>query len=214
RGEVGYPVERIMRDSRIHTILEGSSEIMRLFLAREAMDPHLKKIDFLLHPERSSESKSGKILSLAGYYALWYSKQWLFSFGSSLYSEMGPFSAEFRYIERHARKLARKIFTAMARHQKGLEKKQLLLSRLMDIGTQLFVMAATCSYAILREKKGEKGAIELAKYFCALSQKRVESSFEELSHNNDSECDTLGKKIIEKKMRWLEEGIISIGPDE
>ena len=30
-----YPIERVMRDLRVHCILEGTNEIMRVIVARE-----------------------------------------------------------------------------------------------------------------------------------------------------------------------------------
>ena len=33
-----YPVERFLRDSRVHQILEGTNEVMRMIVARSMME--------------------------------------------------------------------------------------------------------------------------------------------------------------------------------
>jgi alkylation response protein AidB-like acyl-CoA dehydrogenase len=174
RGEEPFPIERAMRDCRINMILEGSSEIMKLFLAREAMDPHLKGAAPLLSSKVSILGKLKTALGLAGYYAFWYPKQFIQSFvGGRTFSEMGALAKHYRFVNKASHKLAKDIFYYMARYQQGLESKQLILGRLMEIGTDLFAMTACCSYAVMLKKKNpqDESPIELANYFCEMAER-------------------------------------------
>jgi len=218
RGEIPYPVERVMRDCRINMILEGSSEIMKLFLAREAMDPHLKKAGDLLNPKTSFFSKLKALFKVLGFYSLWYPKQYFPSTKSksSTYKEMGELGKHYRFINRQSGKLARKIFGAMARYRQHLERKQMLLGRLMEIGTDLFAMSAVCSYAVYLRDHQEKNdsPIELADYFCTIARRRIEEKLAALSDNDDRYANTIAKKTLDKSFRWLEGGVVWMGPDE
>ena len=204
RGETPYPVERIMRDTRINTILEGTSEIMRLFLAREAIEPHLKKAGPLLKKGLTIGQKASMGMKLLGFYLPWYLKQ---SFGfSSSFKEQEPLSKEFIFIETYAHRLAKTLFNAMAKYQAHLEKKQILLGHLMEVGTDLFIMTATCSYAL---SKKDPQSLELARYFCTLAQERIEGHFHAIKHSYSKKTDQLAEEVIEGKMLSLEEGIVS-----
>ena len=100
----------------------------------------------------------------------------------------------------------------MMRHQKGLENRQMLLSRLMEIGTDLFVMAATCAYAqhLVDSKQADDSALQLAHYFSKLAKERIDSHFEGLKHNLDKPTYFIGKKFADGDFDWLEKGIIPI----
>lgn len=213
RGEPPYPVERMMRDCRINMILEGASEIMKLFLAREAMDFHLKKAGPMLRKGPFGEKfKTG--LELAGFYATWLPGQWLKTFGSQSYKEVGRLEPHFQFIERQSHKLAYTIFKYMAKYQQKLEKRQLILGRLMEIATSLFAMAATCAYAasISKEKGDDKSPMELADYFCSLQHQKILNLYAQLDDNLDRYSNELAKKVLDGNYKWLEEGVIWVGP--
>jgi hypothetical protein len=217
RGEVPYPVERIMRDCRINLILEGSSEIMKLFLAREAMDSHLKRTANLLNPKTSFLQKSKTLLSLFAHYSTWYPKQlWGSNFSSTAFKDTGKLEKHFEFMEKETHHLASNIFLAMAKHKQNLERKQMLLGRLMEIGMDLFAMAATCSYALSLQKNQEVGdsSIDLADHFCVLARRRISENFDALKNNDDFSANKLAKKTLNKSFRWLEKGVVWMGPDE
>lgn len=215
RGEIPYPVERVMRDCRVNLILEGSSEIMKLFLAREAMDPHLKRVTPLLR-KGSLMEKLGMGLKTIAFYSLWYPKQALASLFPKRYSQLGALAKHYRFVDSKSHKMTRALFRAMVKYRQRLELKQLLLSRLMEIGTDLFAIAATCSYAVACVKRNPKdeSPLALADYFCWMARRRIEERFSALYDNDDAKTDKIGERVINKDFRWLEKGIEWMGPNE
>ena len=210
RGEPNWPVERMLRDSRINRILEGSTEIMKLFLAREALDPHIKVAGALLKPGTSTGEKIKAGLRMLWFYSRWYPMRWIKPLFTPSYSEMKELAPYFRFIDRTSNKLARSIFHAMIKHGPKLQDRQLILGRLVDIGTELFVMAATCSFA--RSKK-EKGATELADFYCRQAQRRIRDLFRDIKSNDDKKGNALAKRVLEGEMKWLEEGVVPLEDD-
>lgn len=213
RGEIPYPVERVMRDCRINRILEGSTEIMQLFLAREAIDPHLKRAGDLLNSKTSFAQKLKAFAKMLGHYSVWYPKQYLS--GHSSYKELGALSPHYRFVDEYSHVLARKIFGAMAKFRQNLEKRQMILGRLMDVGTDLFAIAAVCSYAVhLKDRKvlGES-PVELADYFCKIAERRIKQNLNNLYDNDDRAANKIAKSTLDKSFRWLEDGIAWMGPE-
>lgn len=216
RGEAPYPVERVLRDSRVNMILEGSSEIMKLFLAREAMDAHLKRAMPLLSRTTSHWQKAKAFCSLLAHYGFWYPKQKFAHLGLQRYPKLGKLERHFQYIESRSHRMSAALFEAMVTYRDQLELKQLLLGRLMEIGTELFAMTAACSYALscAKSETRDDSPIELADYFCWISRRRVEGLFTALKNNDDALTDEIAKRVIDKEYRWLEKGIEWMGPDE
>ncbi|KIA78672.1 acyl-CoA dehydrogenase family protein [Parachlamydia acanthamoebae] len=211
RGELPYPVERVLRDCRINTILEGSTEIMKLFLAREAMDSHLQKLGFLLKGKIPVSQLFLQVPKLIGHYSWWYLKQLFKPWKTASYKELGALEKHYQFIEKTAPRLARTVFYYMGKYKKKLEHKQMLLGRLVEIGTDLFVMAATCSFAILKsEKEKQESAIDLADYFCVEAKRRIEENFAALTDNNDAQTNKIAKRVVERDYKWLEKGVVDL----
>jgi alkylation response protein AidB-like acyl-CoA dehydrogenase len=212
RGERAVPVEQVVRDVRINRIFEGSSEIMRLLIAREAVDAHLTAAGDLANPKADVRQKTKAAVGASGFYAKWL-PQLVFGEGQwpTAYREFGRLAAHLRFVERSARKLARNTFYGMARWQAALEQKQGFLGRVVDIGAELFAMSAACVRAEAQRGvdrvQGEQ-AYQLADAFCQQATLRVEAFFHALWANSDSTDVALAQAVLDGRYAWLEDGII------
>ncbi|HEU0191627.1 MAG TPA: acyl-CoA dehydrogenase family protein [Mycobacterium sp.] len=212
RGERAVPVEQLVRDLRINRIFEGSSEIMRLLIAREAVDAHLTAAGDLANPKADMRQKAKAAAGASGFYAKWL-PQLVFGEGQlpSSYREFGELATHLRFVERSSRKLARNTFYAMARWQAAMEQKQGFLGRVVDIGAELFAMSAVCVRAEAQRAADPVAgaqAYELAEVFCDQATLRVEALFDALWANTDSADVHLAHEVLSGRYTWLEEGIL------
>jgi alkylation response protein AidB-like acyl-CoA dehydrogenase len=212
RGEDPVPIERLLRDCRINLIFEGSSEIMRLFIAREALDSHLKIGAPMLNSQMSTSERLKSAVQAAGFYARWYPRQWLQPFSGKGSDGFHPVLARhMRFAANTSNRLARRLFHAMASRGPKLEREQVLLGRFVDIGAEIFAIATSCGRAQSMLGTREKTSMELlalADYFCCAARLRIDRLFCNVRHNVDLRGKKLANRILGDELRWLENGIV------
>jgi hypothetical protein len=205
RGEVPYPVERAVRDLRINLIFEGTSEIMRLFIAREALDRHVKLAGDLLDPEAPASRRLAAGGKAALHYLWWYPTLWLGWGFWPAHRAFGPLARHVRFVSRTSRRLSRAFFHRIVRFGPALERRQAVLGRLVDIGSECFMITAACIHAVgvTRDDPENRTAVELADLFCRRSRRRIADSFRGLRSNDDATTYRVAKRAMAGNYGWL-----------
>jgi hypothetical protein len=210
RGEAPVGVERAMRDLRINLIFEGSSEIMHLFMAREAVDKHLQVAGSLIDPKVPVGKKLATLPRVGWFYATWYLGLWARGLFAPRFGEFGPLARHLRFVERSSRKLAREIFHSMVVFRAGAERKQAFLFRLVDIANELFAISASVTRAEALRKAGRPEAaqaVKLADHFCLTTRRKVRALFAALWKNDDRAAYEMGRAVLAGEHAWLEAGV-------
>src|SRR3954447_22176785 len=217
RGEKPVPAEQMLRDMRINRIFEGSTEIMHLLIAREAVDQHLEVAGDVLLGDSGIVDKAKAGAKAGAFYAKWFPT---LTTGDGQkpgsYSEFGSLAKHLRYVERHSRKLARSTFYLMGRYQARLEQKGHLLGRIVDIGAELYAIACACVYAdtIAREQPNRREeAYELADLFANQARRRADRLFTELWANDDDDQYKAAHKVLSGPYTWFEHDVLAPAGD-
>ena len=210
RGERPIPTERILRDSRINLIIEGTSEIMRLFLAREALDPHIQLAFDMILPHRTPAQRVKAFVRAVCFYAWWYPRQWIPILGIRTPPGLpSSLRGHWFFVQSTSRRLARTLFHKMLKHRQKLEKRQVLLGRIVDIGMDLFAISATLSRATMLQHDAAAGnAVELADLFCRTARRRIQSNFAHLESPEDRTNYRVAQDLLAGRYTWLESGIL------
>jgi hypothetical protein len=212
RGEKPIPVEQAMRDMRINRIFEGSTEIMHLLIAREAVDQHLAVAGDILEGDVDLKQKARSAVKAGAFYAKWLPQ---LAVGEGVrpgsFDEFGELATHVRFVERSSRKLARSTFYAMSRWQAKLEKKQAVLGRIVDIGAELFAISSAVTYAqTIRTEQPERAesATQLADLFCKQARRRVDDLFGSLFANDDDAAYKVAQQVLGGDHTWIEQGVL------
>jgi alkylation response protein AidB-like acyl-CoA dehydrogenase len=217
RGEKPVPAEQMLRDMRINRIFEGSTEIMHLMIAREAVDQHLQIAGDILLGDGGLAEKAKLGLKAGAFYARWFPSLTVGPGQSPRsFEEFGALAKHLRWAERSSRKLARSTFYAMGRHQAKLEQKGALLGRIVDIGAELYAIACACTYAstLAREDAAHADAVhELADLFCMQARRRADRLFAELWANDDDAQYERAQSVLDGRYEFFEHDVVDPAGD-
>ena len=183
---------------------------MRLFIAREALDPHLKVGGAIFNTQLPMATRVKSMFSSGSFYTRWYPKQWFGGNAGDLDKLHSDLREHVRYGAATSKKLARGLFHAMMRFGPKLDREQLLLSRFVGVATELFAMSATCAFAQAKINAGEPTAevLSLAHYFCRSAHSRIDHHFAGTSRNADLRGYNLTQELLAGKHENLRRGIV------
>jgi alkylation response protein AidB-like acyl-CoA dehydrogenase len=214
RGEPAFGIEQLVRDAKMYRIGEGATDILRPFVAREGLSPHLDRAQRYVSGGLGRNDRLVELLKLVRFYVPWYIRLW--------WRRALPDTTEFRhhkvahllgYVEQSSRRLARAIFWAMVRHGEQLRDDQGRQARIETIGEDLLTIATVALEASsLARVNADEQVWDLVDHVVVDAKVRIDRAIRELrGHNGDDVPTTIGQHTVGGSYVWLSHGIIPRG---
>jgi len=198
-----FPYERSMRDSRILTIFEGTSEILRLFIALSGM----KDAGVLLQELKSATddifNNPIKGFGLLSDYAGRRITH-LTSLGQNrIIGEVPEVLRDDALVfEKYTLELARMTDVLLRRHGKSIVEKQFALQRAADVVIDLFVGLSVLSRVSAMtpdDSKQYQQALSIAHIFSQQAKRRMNRNLRAMLRNEDESAKSLADYIFDKE---------------
>ncbi len=213
RGDPAFGIEQLVRDAEMYRIGEGATDILRPFVAREGLNPHLERAKRYFDDGLPLSSRLVELIRLAGFYLPWYLSLWKRrALPARPELEHPKVRATMRYLERASRTMARTILYAMARRREALRDDQGRQNRIEMVGEDLLTMAATILHArSLEHTTGRKDGWDLADEYCRAARTRVRQTIRGILHNDDAYSAVVGRHALRSGQTWLSQQAVRRG---
>lgn len=197
-----YPYERIMRDSRINMIFEGTNEILRCLLALSGVRGPSEEMKELGKISEVSSALKAPIKSL-GVFTKFARKRMSHMIGSNNLVKVHPELKE--QAEKFSSLLggfAIAVEDSLIKYGKNIIDNELPQGRLADMVIELYIMIATMSRttAILNGTKAsaeqKEQALRLTKYICKDSSRKVKRNIKAMAKNNDKSVAKISEAVV------------------
>jgi alkylation response protein AidB-like acyl-CoA dehydrogenase len=204
-----YPYERVVRDSRINRIFEGTNDILRLFIALNAMNDagqNLRELSKSLEGVFTDPMKGFGVVSEYTLrrvsLATGYNRQ------GTTFTKLDPsLKAMASIFEDGTRDLATASDRILRKHGRSIIDKQFATRRLADIMIDLFVLASVISRvdSSIRENGADKAKkeLEIVTVFARQAERRIKTNMDEIDNNVDESIKSLADHAFElEKFSW------------
>ena len=187
-----YPYERLLRDSRINLIFEGTNEILRCFIALSGMQGPGRELVEVAKAMREPIKGFGLLSDFA-------IRKARTALGRERLTKAHPvLNRETAVFEDYTADLAQNVDKVLRKHGKNIAEMQFTQKRIANMAIDLYAIAA-CIARTTRaiEKRGEEGArreIDLTSVFVSAAEHRLAG----ISHAFDHNDDELRKAIASK----------------
>jgi len=205
RGEPAFELEQLVRDATMYRIGEGATDVLRPFVAREALAFHLQQAQEILEQGLTGP----RLLALLRFYVPWYVSLWR----SRPLPNHGVLQGRrvegmFSCVESGSRALARVMIYAMLICRQQLQQDQGRQNRIEMVGETLFAMAACALYA---EKLNTPSGWLLADEYFRTEKVRLKRLLREMLSNDDRLSERVGDQALSTGFDELNRGMVKRG---